>query len=160
MKWAFTAEDGNRNHRSWAYYFRHVFPVPDFTGHGVTFSPFPHLPCPPIDIPHPCRLLYIKSWSRWRGKFPNYSDSPWATPVQVQACFLFFTWKILTACQLCLLFNSHQILMGGAGVLPGVQIKWWSELQVLFKSIISLSSGWKHGAVSLMSYYGSRMTEW
>lgn len=50
--------------------------------------------------------------------------------------------------------------MDTAGVLPGVQIKWWSELQVPFKSIIPLLSGWERGAVSLMSHYSSRVTEW
>lgn len=150
----------DRNHRNWAYYFGHVFPVPDFIAHGVTLCPSSHLPCPPIDLLYLLQAAYIKSWSRWRGWSPNYPDSPWATPVQVQAYFSFFTWYILTGCQLCPLFNSHLILMGGAGVLPGVQMKWWSELKVLFKSITPLLSGWKRRAVSLMSYYDSGVTKW
>lgn len=50
--------------------------------------------------------------------------------------------------------------MGGAGVLPGVQITWWSELQVPFKSIIPLLSGQECGAVSLMFHYSSGVTRW
>ena len=50
--------------------------------------------------------------------------------------------------------------MGGAGVLPGVQITWWSELQVPFKSIIPLLSGQECGAVSLMFHYSLGVTWW
>lgn len=49
--------------------------------------------------------------------------------------------------------------MRGPGVLPGVQIKRWSRLQVPFKSINPLLSDWELGAVSLLSHYSSGVTE-
>lgn len=72
IKWAFTAEAGDRNHRGWGYYFRHALPVPDFIAHGTTISQSSHLHCPPTDHPHPLQATYEQSWSRGRRQSPNY----------------------------------------------------------------------------------------
>lgn len=107
----------DRNHRNWMCYFGHVFPVPDFIALGVPLSPSFYLPCPPIDLLYPCRLLTSSPGLDEEGDLP-ITQTPHG---QLQCKFK------LASCSLLDKFWQHV-----SSALSSIAIKYWWVEQVCF----------------------------